>query len=283
MDDNNYKIDKLEAYKQQQELAVADFQNIEERTNLTPISFLKEHYSFSKIRDLRNNLNFKFTMAICWSKICALSGIRTEIDSFVVEDISKMITNVYTELSVEEIYKAFELERHGVYESRTDHFQLFSAEYVSSVLKKYRTWKQEMLRRHYIKAPEKETLKTITIEEQFKIMNNAIIRLYNEYLETGVISIPCGHVFDEMYLRKLFKEDMDYAKFFSLAKDHVEFDIKTEKLLGGSDKNKIKEALDSLKDPKNEKVLSRAKQLVLKEQFDYLKAINTNIRELISD
>lgn len=281
MDDNNYKIDKLEVQKQQQELAVVNFQNIEERTNLTPISFLKEHYSFLKIKDLKNNPNFKFTMAICWSKICALSGIRTEVDSFVVEDMSKMINNVYSELSVEEIYKAFELERHGVYESRTEHFQLFSAEYISSILKKYKIWKIEMLRRHYIKPPEIENTKTISIEEQYEIMNKAIIRLYDEFLESEEISIPCIHVFDELYLRKIFPPDTDYKGKYAIAKFQLEKELKAEKSTNRQDRLKIQEVISNLDSDKNEKVLSRAKQLVLKDYFVYLKSISTHVKELL--
>lgn len=281
MDDNNYKIDKLEVQKQQQELAVVNFQNIEERTNLTPISFLKEHYSFLKIKDLKNNPNFKFTMAICWSKICALSGIRTEVDSFVVEDMSKMINNVYSELSVEEIYKAFELERHGVYESRTEHFQLFSAEYISSILKKYKIWKIEMLRRHYIKPPEIENTKTISIEEQYEIMNKAIIRLYDEFLESEEISIPCIHVFDELYLRKIFPPDTDYKGKYAIAKFQLEKELKADKSTNRQDRLKIQEVISNLDSDKNEKVLSRAKQLVLKDYFVYLKSISTHVKELL--
>lgn len=281
MDDNNYKIDKLEVQKQQQELAVVNFQNIEERTNLTPISFLKEHYSFLKIKDLKNNPNFKFTMAICWSKICALSGIRTEVDSFVVEDMSKMINNVYSELSVEEIYKAFELERHGVYESRTEHFQLFSAEYISSVLKKYKIWKIEMLRRHYIKPPERENTKTISVEEQYEIMNKAITRLYDEFLESEEISTPCIHVFDELYLRKLFPPDTDYKGKYAIAKFQLEKELKAEKSTNRQDRLKIQEVISNLDSDKNEKVLSRAKQLVLKDYFIYLKSISTHVKEML--
>lgn len=281
MDDNNYKIDKLEVQKQQQELAVVNFQNIEERTNLTPISFLKEHYSFLKIKDLKNNPNFKFTMAICWSKICALSGIRTEVDSFVVEDMSKMINNVYSELSVEEIYKAFELERHGVYESRTEHFQLFSAEYISSVLKKYKIWKIEMLRRHYIKPPERENTKTISVEEQYEIMNKAITRLYDEFLESEEISTPCIHVFDELYLRKLFPPDTDYKGKYAIAKFQLEKELKAEKSTNRQDRLKIQEVISNLDSDKNEKVLSRAKQLVLKDYFIYLKSISAHVKEML--
>lgn len=281
MSNDNYKSDKLQIQENMQNLAVNKFQEIEKNTESTPIAFLRQHYNFVKIREAKKIIDFNYVMAVCWSKICGLSGIKTEVDSFVVEDISKMIANVYSDLSIEEIYKAFELERHGVYESRTDHFQFFSSEYVSTILKKYRNWRQEMLRRHYIKSPEKEVQKTISIEEQTKIMDDAIIRLFDEFLESGDISIPCGHVFDEIYSRKMFKKDMDFKEIFHSAKRQVESEIKQERATNSFEKNKIKEALESLKNPKSEKVLAKAKQLALKEYFEYLKSINKHVKDFL--
>ena len=59
--------------------------------------------------------------------------------------------------------------------------------------------------------------------------------------------------------------------------------MKAEKVTNRQDRLKIQEVLSNLDSANNEKVLSRAKQLVLKDFFTYLKSINTNIRELISD
>jgi len=186
--DNNYKIDKLAIIEKNQQVALEGFREIEDFCKLSNISFLKENFKLRKIRDRKTDLNFKFSMAVLWSKICALSGIKLDIDQFIAEDISRMIINLYSDLTIEEIYKAFELERHGAFETKTEHFQLFNAEYVSAVLKKYKQWKQFTKIQHNI-GPENnsEQQHTITIEEQFKIMNNAIIRIYDEFMEYGEV------------------------------------------------------------------------------------------------
>jgi hypothetical protein len=46
-----------------------------------------------------------------------------------------MILSACADLTIEEIYKAFELERYGSYELKTDHYGLFNAEYVAAVIK----------------------------------------------------------------------------------------------------------------------------------------------------
>jgi len=281
MSDDNYKVDKLQIQENLQIVALEKFKAVEDNTEKSPIAFLKQHYEFTKIREAKKNVEFNHVMSVCWGKICGLAGIKTIVDSFMAEDISKMVTNVYSDLSIEEIYKAFELERHGVYEIRTDHFQLFSSEYVSTILKKYKSWKLENLKTHLISAPSRVEEKTITLEEQNEIMTNALISRFDEFLESGEISIPCTHIFDEMYTRRLFKEDMDYKKLFSLSGKQVESELKKERAVTSFEKNRLKEAIDSLKNPNNERILARAKQLVLKEQFEYFKECNIHIKDVL--
>jgi len=219
-----------------------------------------------------------------FAEISALAGIKGNISDEHKKDIVNMMSNVYSDLTLEEVYKAFELERHGVYDVKTEHFQSFNADYISQVLKKYKQWRQFTKIQHNI-VPEQntQTENIVTIEEQFKIMNQAIIRIYDEFLESGEISIPCTHVFDELYSRKMFPPETEYQKKYVIAKFQLEKELKAEKSTNRQDRMKIQEALSALDLTNNEKVLSRAKQLVLKDFFTYLKSINTNIRELISD
>lgn len=282
MDNNNYKIDKLAIIEQNQQIALDGFREIEDFCKLSNISFLKENFKLKKIRERKTDQNFKFSMAVLWSKVCALSGIKLDIDQFIAEDISRMIINLYSDFTIEEIYKAFELERHGAFDSKTEHFQLFNAEYVSAVLKKYKQWRQFTKIQHNI-TPEynSENQKSISSEEEFEVMNKAIIRLYDEFLESGEISIPCVHVFDELYIRKMFPDDTDYKKKYAIAKFQLEKELKAEKTTNRQDRLKIQEVILNLDSDKNEKVLSRAKQLVLKDYFTYLKSISTHVKELL--
>ena len=66
--------------------------------------------------------------------------IKNPVETYVKQDIVNMLSGFGGNLSFEEIIKAFELERHGVYKERTEHFQLFDCNYISQILKKYQNW-----------------------------------------------------------------------------------------------------------------------------------------------
>jgi hypothetical protein len=282
MENNEYKVDKLAIIQEQQSLALENFNSIEEVCKSSPITFLKNVFDLKKIRERKTEPNFKFTLAVLWSKVCTLGGIKNEIDPFMVEDVNKMIFSLFTDLTIEEIYKAFELERYGAYEQKTDHFQLFSAEYVSAVLKKYKSWKSTTRMQHNISVEESKNIElTLTLEQEREIMDKAIIRSFNEYLENSEISIPCLHIFDELYKRNMFVPKPNYEKLYSIAKFQIEKEFKDEKSTNRQERMKIQEVLDNLESDSNGKVLARAKMLVLKEYFDYLKLNNTHVKEFI--
>ena len=94
-----------------------------------------------KIKEISKEPRFNDLLGAMFTKISVLAGIKGEIDQFTKQDISKMILSTFKELSLEELHKAFELERYGVYDDKTDHFQLFDANYISQILKKYKKWK----------------------------------------------------------------------------------------------------------------------------------------------
>jgi len=121
MESNEYKIDKLSIIENQQNLALENFNRVEEICQLAPISFLKRNFDLKKIRDRKTEPNFKFLISVLWSKVITLGGLKNEIDPFMAEDVSRMILSLYSDLTIEEIYKAFELERHGAYSEKTEY------------------------------------------------------------------------------------------------------------------------------------------------------------------
>lgn len=282
MSDNNYRTDKLAIVEQQQSLALEKFQEVESTCQLAPIAFLKKNFEAVKIRDRKSEPNFKFMLAVMWSKICVLSGLKTEIDPFMAEDVNRMIFSLYSDLTLEEIYKAFELERHGAYEEKTEHYQLFNAEWVSSILKKYRSWKTTARIQYNISnSPIAEETK-LSPEQEDEALQKATIRLYNEFCETDEVSIPCFHVFDFLYEGKFFPANVDYQKKYEIAKFQIEKELKGEKSLNRQERNKIEETLKEIQEKKNPKVLLRAKQLVLKDYFTDLKEMSMSMEEILN-
>ena len=276
-------VDKQQIHSSQIQQAGLILSDAREKSAETNVTFLRNNYGFKKIRDRLAEPNFKLAIALAFAEISAFAGIKGEIAEPIKRDIHKMILMVYSGLSLEEIYKAFELERYGVYEKKTDHFQQFNAEYVSTILQKYKNWKLDTLKAHYINPPEKPKVESqLSDQEKREIMDKALIRSFDEYLANSEISIPCGHIFDELYERKMFQPTPDYQKKYSIAKFQLEKELKSEKSPVRQERNKIKEAIESLGQDNNEKVLARAKQLVLKDYFEYLKLNNTHIKEFIN-
>ena len=138
MDDNFYKVDAVAIRENQENRVAVVIANIEQKPIATSLAFVKSISETPKIKDRKTEVDIQPLIWVMLVKIAALSGVKDAIDDFNKSDILKMIFTSFSDLTVEEIYKAFELERYSQYEVKTEHFQLFNAEYVSAILKKYK-------------------------------------------------------------------------------------------------------------------------------------------------
>jgi len=291
MESNDYKMDKLAIIEHKQQIALQEFQQVVDSCNLSPIAFLKKDYDFKKLRDRKTEINIGFLLSIAWTKICALSGLKVADSDEISQDITNMIFSVYSELSIEEIYKAFELERHGVYDKKTEHFQLFNAEYVADILKKYKKWKQETKFQHHI-SPKKETvtLDANLIDEK-TTMDNAIIRKFNEYLELKDIEEPFVYIFDELYERNIIKKptkeepeiQMYFLKKLEQAKIQVEEELQKSTSVNKQDRLNFKEELNKIQSGNTDKAQVRAKKNILMEFFKKHADIKTDFEKFIKN
>lgn len=257
---------------------------VRENANLTEVSFIKKNYEFKKIRERQNDPLFKMLIGNAFAEISVFAGLKSAITHENKHDILKMILSLYNDLTLEEIYKAFELERYGAYDEKTEHFQLFNADYISKVLKKYKVWRQNLKIHHNISGPTLsiEQSSNVSSEEQKKIMDSAIIRLYNEFLDNGEISIPCSFVFDELWEREVITlRNYDLPMYRKIAEREVKSEVKSKKATDKSEYNSVKETLSQIESNKlNEKVLAHAKRLVLFDFFKKIKTDNLNINQI---
>lgn len=286
MESSEYKNDKLQVLQIQQENALLKLNDIEKRSELTPVSFLKENYNNIKIKNCKNDPDFKMIIAIALSKISGYMGLNVEVTEFDAKDISKMIQSVFSELTLEELYKAFELERYGEYDIKTSHFNLFNAEYVSTILKKYREWKTNAKVQHNISPPI--LLVETTESEKNNIVKNGIIRVFNEYKETNEMPEPNNYIFDElMELGLIKKPDTDkllmyYIKKRGEAEREVMKEINIEKPFADPyQKHTIKEELQKIKDGNSDKVVAKTKTLILNDYFNKLISDGKDISDLL--
>lgn len=130
------------------------------------------------------------------TKITVLAGIKNKIDDLNKQDISKMILRRFKTLSLTEIYFAFEKERYSEYDKKTDHFQLFNADYVSQVLNKYKNWKRETKITHNISAPKLMESNPISEKESDSIVEKGVQRMYDDFKKNGSVPVGCGYIYD---------------------------------------------------------------------------------------
>ena len=298
MEDNQYKIDVVSIRENQENRVSEMIAVIENKPILTPSVFVKSITDFKKIRDRKTEIDIQVLLWSMMVKISALSGLKTAITDFDKTDIVKILFTSFNDLSAEEIYKAFELERYGEYSmlclttketirNKTEHFQLFNADYVGEILRKYKEWKRIIRTQHNIgtQLPELPEMSETKIKET---LNQGIIRRFEHYKLTKEIEEPFVHIFEELLERDIIKK-ITSEKIFKYYQDKVieaEIQIKrelaTEPKKNFLDKNKFKEEINKIAESQSEKVQIRAKRIVLSEFFDKHISLDTDMNELIN-
>ena len=231
--------------------------------------FFSYVYQVEKIKNRKYQANFNQFLGQVFAKIAVLSGIKNEIDPFVKTDIFKMIKYHYNTLSVEEIYKAFELERFNVYEKKTEHYQLFDSNYISDVLKKYVQWKIQQ--KKILNFQVVEQLSEITESEKINILKNQIQNRYEEFLKTDNVAGKKDHYFDFLVEQNKIivnntQKNKDWFEIrFQVAKK-ILFEIYTsKKSISKDDNQNIKNTLLSIQNKNCDLVLNKAKELIFIE------------------
>lgn len=288
---SEYRIDVSEVKQHQENLALEQYENLVDSCALQPVSFLKKNYEFKKLRERKHEPNITTFLSVTWLKICMLCGIKQNQNGEVWQDITNLVFSYYSDLTIEEIFKAFELERFGEYPERSEHYQFFNSEYVSAVLKKYKVWKQNTKIQHNISRSESvASLPEISESQKNEIIVNGIIRVFNDYKETKIVSEPCNHIFDELLSRGIIKGSTNeklkayYDEKVEQAKKELEKELSTDlHTKNYIQRQSLKREIENLiKGNENGKVIARTKKNVLGEFFEKLISENTQIETLLS-
>lgn len=287
---SDYKIDSLAIQEKSQAQALEKFGQIESNCQLSPVAFVKENYNFKKIRERLTEPHFAVTLGVMMAKVCAYAGIKNEITDHDKFDIGRAIRNRFSDLSCEEFMKAFENERHGIYAERTEHFQLFNAEYVTSVLNKYKKWRQETKIAHNISINPQNQLPQMSPDVEREIMNKGIVRRFNQFKAGEKIERPIIGIYDDMFYRGLFPKDTDYAMFYKIAKRDEIAVLKNQPPKSKEDFRETKTIIEGLMVEKfteegkpilDGKVLARAKLYVIEHFFQKLIDEKKDINEIL--
>lgn len=231
--------------------------------------FFSYVYQVEKIKNRKYQANFNQFLGQVFAKIAVLAGIKNEIDPFVKTDIFKMIKYHYDTLSIEEIYKAFELERFNVYEKKTEHYQLFDSNYISDVLKKYVDWK--IKQKKILNFQVVDQIPEITELEKINILKNQIQNRYEEFLKTNTVLEKKDHYFDFLVEQNKIivnntQKNRDWFEIrFQVAKKILFEQYTNKKSISKDDNQNIKNTLLSIQNKNCDLVLNKAKELIFLE------------------
>jgi len=272
METENYQVDKLAIVQEQESRAIEKVAEIEKRCDVSTVSFVKSNYGFVKLRNRKTEPEIGVLIGIAMTKVAVLLGLKG-IDDLNKPDIRNAILNQYSDLTLEEIYKAFELERYNVYESKTEHYQLFNAEYVTSILKKYRVYKNNIQIQQNITPEQKESAK-IDDEEKENIMKNAVNRVFQEFIETQNIEGITEYIFDFLVEKGKIKTKgtealvLYYQTKLEEAKLQLKKETETADAKSPAEKKQFKIDLERIVTGQSGKILIRAKRNILFEYFN---------------
>lgn len=266
-------------------------ESVNDTLQLSNKSFLQKSYSFVKLIELKKDANFVFLIGGWIAQTSALMQIKNPVDNFTKQDIVNMLGGYWSNLGLEDLIKAFELERFGMYEEKTEHFQLFDCNYIAQVLKKYQSWSRRKKMEYNLSNHSEK--KELTEAEKHEIMKNAINSKYKEFIETKKINGNYTHFFDFLVsIEKIkvpkSKEDarlqIYYNNIYDQAKNIVLEDLKNNKVETKVERDKIKNMLDDVtknvyRNDFEAKVISKAKSIVIEQFFE--KQLSLNKTEIL--
>lgn len=179
----------------------------EEVQNFEPVAFLKDISNQVKIRDIKDGQELNKCLAVVMIKIIFFSGIKEKVEEIHKADINKMILNYYKHLSLNEITYAFELERYGKLGEKIQHFQLFDASYMSSVISKYEKFKTEKRVEYKLNKPIVPTLPELTQSQKDEIVFLGIIQCYNDFILGKIVPSTKIYYYDFLFKRGFLPKD----------------------------------------------------------------------------
>jgi hypothetical protein len=290
MSSEMYRVDKAEL-QLQKELRVAEsLQLIEDKPMQTPKVFIISTFEFIKLRERKTETDIQQLLWLMMVKIAAHGGFKNTIDDFTKQDIVKMIFYSHSDLTVEEIWKAFELERYREYEEKTEAFQLFNADYVSAILKKYKGWKLNIKQQHNISFNMQQTLlPEVSDVEKVESLKQGTLRRFEEFQQTKKIEEPCSHIFDYLFEKGIIKQVTEknpklfyyYQEKLKVAEAQIKKELEGNRSSGIINKTEFLEQIEKISEQQSSKAQIRAKKLILVDFFNKQIELKTDLETLL--
>jgi len=165
---------------------------------LSPVGFVEKLRDFAPLREQPEPVA-RMAIGLIVTQHAALIGIKGTIDAMNKEDISNLICSRFAHLALEELHKAFQLERYGELGEATAHYNLINAPYIAQVLTKYVTWLRKTRQNHphlsLERTPREETPPAPPSRERIEALAH---QMQQQYLQTGQMPLFCSWLFDAM-------------------------------------------------------------------------------------
>lgn len=157
---------------------------VEDNAKWSPLELLKQTYELPIIKDCRKTDVINAIESFVYAD-ATLRGVKDENmpQGELLDDISEMIYMRFWMISVQEIQIALKMNRYGMFEQKSEHYQLVNAELIADILNKYCKWKQKKAIEHNLSR------KPASHQIEFKIDEE---KIEQEYRETILSEIRQG-------------------------------------------------------------------------------------------
>ncbi len=180
--------------------------------NVSGVAFAEQVPDFPQMRVLEPQ-GVRMALGAIIVQHATLIGFKGLIDPVQKEDIIKLIQSRFFTLSIEEIYKALQMERYREFDMRTEHYQLINAPYICEILEKYKEWLRNTRQTHHLSnslpSPKEEELSEE--EKEAKFIAN-IQHFYNDFKQNGRMPLFCGYLYDGLKRRGMIADFTDEEK-----------------------------------------------------------------------
>lgn len=241
----------------------------------TEVGFLKAIKTQKRIDLAKFEYGYKDILIKVLIKIHYHTKIKDPVRDADKDDIIKMLETTFKHLSLDEIRKAFELERYGGLGEKTKHFQVFDAEYVATVLRKYQKWKAQKLKHHNITS--KPIDMPLNEDEKRLLLVTGSLNLFKEFKKENRIVGVYVHIYAFIYaLNVLPKHTAEFKKdVLEKAKAVLIFESKQK----GVKKSQIDKEIENMSNESELKLI--CKRLILDRYFRDLIEQETELSEVL--
>lgn len=168
-------------------------------------AFARQVLVFTPIREL-DPIEVRGGIGSIIAHHVALIGFKGDIDPLNKSDISEMILSRFSSLSLEELYKAFQMERYGDFGARTEHYQLINAPYVCEILKKYEEWLRYTRKVNNLPMSLPAPKEELSEEEKEARFRESVQHFYNDFKQTGHLPLFNCWIYDGLKQRGMIDD-----------------------------------------------------------------------------